>query len=190
MEREARLAIGRLTANDAAALATFFAVLAADAETVRFFHPHPLTEDFAEELCRRVARCRDRFYVARYRTRIVGYLMLRGWDEGFAVPSFGSCVHPHYRGCGLGQLLLIHAIREAGALAATHLRLTVYKANARAVHVYRKFGFLFHEKNEHELVGLLELSRQLALPPQTVDEAQLETRTRTRPPNAPEDRAA
>src|SRR5229473_4387252 len=106
------LAIERLAANDAAALAAFFQVLAADAETVRFFHPHPLTAEFAHELCRRQSHARDRFYIARYRGQIAGYLMLRGWEEGFAVPSFGGCVHPVFRGRGLGQTLLAHAIQE------------------------------------------------------------------------------
>jgi len=157
------LTIERLAAGDAAPLEAFFEVLAADPETARFFHPHPLTAEFAHELCRRQSFARDRFYVARYRGQMAGYLMLRGWEEGFAVPSFGGCVHPAFRGRGLGQALLAHAIREARALAAPRLRLTVYKANARAVHVYRKFGFIFREKNEHELVGLLELCSSLQL---------------------------
>src|SRR5438132_7164338 len=164
MIETADLAIDRLAAGDAASLGAFFEVLAADPETVRFFHPHPLTTEFAGALCRRQCRARDRFYLARSGTQVVGYLMLRGWEEGFAVPSFGGCVHPEFRGRGLGQLLLAHAIREARALAAPRLRLTVYKANARAVHVYRKFGFVFHEKNEHELVGLLELAPDLKCP--------------------------
>src|SRR5205085_2238595 len=69
-----------------------------------------------------------------------------------------GCTHPELRGAGLGHLLLVHAIAESRAAGATRLRLTVYKENVRAVHIYRKFGFVFSEKNEHELVGLLELS--------------------------------
>src|SRR5260370_4843922 len=71
------LTIERLAVNDAAPLAAFFAALAADPETVRFFHPHPLTAEFAYELCRRQSHARDRFYVARYRGQMAGYLMLR-----------------------------------------------------------------------------------------------------------------
>ncbi|HEV3079585.1 MAG TPA: GNAT family N-acetyltransferase [Gemmataceae bacterium] len=167
------LTIERLGANDAAPLGAFFQVLAADPETVRFFHPHPLTVEFAHELCRRQTHARDRFYVARYRGHMAGYLMLRGWEEGFAVPSFGGCVHPAFRGRGLGKALLAHAIQEARALAAPRLRLTVYKANARAVHVYRKFGFAFREKNEHELIGLLEISPDLRSPAQAVEKTEL-----------------
>jgi ribosomal protein S18 acetylase RimI-like enzyme len=83
--------------------------------------------------------------------------MLRGWDEGYETPSFGGCTHPELRGAGLGQFLLAHAIAESRAAGARRLRLTVYKENVRALHIYQKFGFLFSDKNDYEAVGLLDL---------------------------------
>jgi ribosomal protein S18 acetylase RimI-like enzyme len=62
----------------------------------------------------------------------------------------------------LGQFLLAHAIAESRAAGARRLRLTVYKENVRALHIYRKFGFLFSDKNDHELVGLIDLGSALA----------------------------
>jgi GNAT superfamily N-acetyltransferase len=89
--------------------------------------------------------------------------MLRGWDEGYQIPSFGACVHPSSRGDGLGQWLLEHAIGEARMAGAPKLRLSVYRANQRALHIYRKFGFVFEERNSEELVGWLTLGP--AIPP-------------------------
>jgi ribosomal protein S18 acetylase RimI-like enzyme len=171
----ASLIVDGLSANDTEPLAALFEALATDAETVRFFHPHPLTPAYAVELCRRVATCRDRYFVARYRSHLIGYGMLRGWDEGFAVPSFGACVYPDVRGVGLGQALLAHAVQQSIALGAPRLRLTVYKANERGIHVYRKFGFVFTEKNEHELVGLLDLTQKVGSIQRPVDVDRLES---------------
>jgi ribosomal protein S18 acetylase RimI-like enzyme len=150
--------IRKIFADDAATLGDFFMAVAADAETVRFFHPHPFTREFAAELCRKVGACRDRYYVACCKDRVISYMMLRGWDEGFTIPSFGVCNHPDLRNVGLGHALLAHAIHESREAGAPQLRLTVFKNNDRAVHVYRKFGFLFHDKNEQELVGLLDIA--------------------------------
>ena len=147
----------RLSAANACRLGTFFELLRADAETVHFFHPHPLTSSFAAALCARQDSCLDRHYITGYHGHIVAYSMLRGWDEGYETPSFGGCTHPELHGAGLGQLLLIHALAECRAAGADRLRLTVYTENVRALHIYRKSGFVFSEKNEHELVGLVDL---------------------------------
>jgi ribosomal protein S18 acetylase RimI-like enzyme len=164
----------RLSAADASRLGTFFERLRADPETVHFFHPHPLTAAFAATLCARQNRCLDRYYISGYHGHIVAYSMLRGWDEGYATPSFGGCTHPELRGAGLGQLLLMHAIAECRAVGAAKLRLTVYWENVRALHIYRKYGFVFSEKNEHELVGLADLSTSVPTSPSGPDMAKLD----------------
>jgi ribosomal protein S18 acetylase RimI-like enzyme len=164
----------RLSAADAGRLGTFFELLRADPETLRFFHPHPLTLSFATILCARQNSCLDRHYITGYHGHIVAYSLLRGWDEGYDTPSFGGCTHPELRGAGLGQLLLTHAIAESRAAGARKLRLTVYKENVRALHIYRKFGFVFSDKNEHELVGLVDVSGPVLTSTRGPDRAQLD----------------
>jgi len=168
------IVIRRVSADDATALGNFFTAVAADAEAVRFFHPHPFTCELAEELCHRVVVCRDRYYVACYQDHVIAYMMLRGWDEGYTVPSFGVCNHPALRDVGLGQALLTHAVEESRSDGAPQLRLTVFKSNERAVHVYRKFGFVFHEKNERELVGLLDLANCSTIPTRPINLAKIQ----------------
>jgi ribosomal protein S18 acetylase RimI-like enzyme len=168
------LATQRLSAADAERLGDFFELLRADPETTRFFHPHPLTKAFAVSLCARQGSCLDRYYITHYDGRIAGYSMLRGWDEGYETPSFGGCTHPEMRGAGLGHLLLSHAIAESRTAGARRLRLTVYKENVRALHLYRKFGFVFSDKNEHECVGLLDLSSADLCEPAPPDIAKIE----------------
>ncbi|MCS6976153.1 MAG: GNAT family N-acetyltransferase [Gemmatales bacterium] len=146
-----------LQADDLAPLVEFFAQIADDPETVRFFHPHPLTADFAQWLCARLDSTRDEYFAMWEQGQIIGYGMLRGWDEGYDVPSFGVCLLPPRRSEGHGQRLLRYALERCRLRGARRVRLTVYRDNDRAVHIYRKFGFVFTPKNERELVGMLDL---------------------------------
>jgi ribosomal-protein-alanine N-acetyltransferase len=176
------IVIRRIVAEDGPALGNFFTALAGDNETVHFFHPHPFTPEFAAELCAKTAVRKDRYYVACFKETIIAYMMLRGWDEGYAIPSFGVCAHPALRDVGLGQALLAHAVAECKAVAAAKLRLTVFKNNERAAHVYRKFGFVFTDKNEHESVGVLDLEKCPPIPVRPIKLSKLnawfESRTR------------
>ncbi len=174
MTRVSRLMIEKLSAADAEPLGGFFETLHADAETARFFHPHALTREYARELCNRVATSHDLYFVARWSGRIAGYSLMRGWDEGYDVPSVGVCVHPLLRNAGLGHVLMGHAVEQARAAGAPRVRLTVYKANERGVHVWAKFGYVFTLKNDFEWVGLLSLLPPPMLPSARLDLAKLE----------------
>jgi ribosomal protein S18 acetylase RimI-like enzyme len=168
------LEIRRIRTTDAAVLGDFFEELGADAETVRFFHPHSLTRVYAALLCGGAATRLDHHYVALYRGRPAAYSLLRGWDDGYAVPSWGGCVHPELRSAGMGHALLLHAVAESRAAGATRLRLTVYKANQRGVHLYSKFGFVFQDKDEKSVVGVLDLTAPLVLPAREPDPMRLQ----------------
>ncbi len=146
-----------VSAGDAEKLGAFFEAIDRDEETRPFFHPHPLSKDYAVELCNRIERIKDAYFIALQSHGISAYSMLRGWDEGYQIPSFGCCVHPQLRNAGLGKQLLAHAIDESRSRGAEKLRLTVFKKNERAIAVYRRFGFEFTDKNNEEYIGVLKL---------------------------------
>ncbi len=102
----------RLKPADDAALADFFASLSAGGDD-RFFHPHPFTLAEAVRVCRLVGR--DLYLVASRGGRILAYGMLRGWDEGYVVPSLGVAVRPEARGTGLARAFMtfLHAAEHA-----------------------------------------------------------------------------
>ena len=109
------LEIRPIATDDSDALARFFGVLGA-AGVEQFFHPHPLTSEAAALRANYAGR--DVYLVLVHGREIVGYGMLRGWDEGYSVPSLGIAVHPHMQGCGLGRRLmhaLHHVALERGA---------------------------------------------------------------------------
>jgi ribosomal protein S18 acetylase RimI-like enzyme len=161
------IVIRQIAKGDGSILGDFLAALTTDPETVKFFHPHPFSREFAAQLCDSAATRKDRYYVACFQGVVIAYMMLRGWDEGYSVPSFGVCAHPALRDVGLGQALMAHAVAECRAVGASKLRLTVFKDNARGVHVYSKFGFVFQDKNEHELIGILDLATPPRIPVQS-----------------------
>jgi ribosomal protein S18 acetylase RimI-like enzyme len=146
-----------LRADDAPALTALFAALEADPEARRFFHPHPLTREMADSLCARSPSARDRYDVAECGGLLVGYAMLRGWDEGYTVPSFGAAVHPEFRGQGLGRALLRYEVAAARAAGAVRLRLTVYRANRAACRLYAHEGFRLEPRGDDQWLGLLDL---------------------------------
>jgi ribosomal protein S18 acetylase RimI-like enzyme len=148
------LEIRRVTPEWAAALARFFDELRAAGDET-FFHPHPLTAEQAQAVAAHVGR--DLYYVATGDARVLGYAMLRGWDEGYAIPSLGIALAPNARGIGLGQVLM-HFLHAAARLrGAARVRLKVYSGNVRAVTLYRAFGYEFTPGGDAELVGLLDL---------------------------------
>lgn len=143
--------------GDAGALADFFAIVGADAGAVSFFHPHPFDRATAEAICNRTGR--DEYFAVSEAGEILGYGMLRGWDEGYEVPAFGVCVRCDQRGRGLGNLLLGFAIERARAAGAPSMMLKVFEDNVAARTLYERSGFTFSERTPDgsQLVGRLRL---------------------------------
>jgi ribosomal protein S18 acetylase RimI-like enzyme len=162
-----------LQPSDAAALGDFLVAAAADAPTAELFHPHPLTREFAAELCGKLPAIKDRYFALFVGGKVAGYAMLRGWDEGYKVPSFGICVHPALQNAGVGHVLTTFGIEESRRAGAEKVRLTVYKRNERAAHLYAKYGFVFADKDEQSWVGVLDLTANGSLLERTADEAKL-----------------
>jgi ribosomal protein S18 acetylase RimI-like enzyme len=120
-----------------------------------FFRPHPMTDEVAVRICAYDGR--DLYYAACAAGGLVAYGLLRGWEEGFDIPSLGIAIHPEARGRGLARPFMAFLHAAAKVRGATKVRLTVYRDNQRAVELYRRLGYIFESKNERELVGVLSL---------------------------------
>lgn len=111
------------------------------------FDPFPLTADEAERIALQPRR--DAYFVASLQGELVAMSMLRGFDEGFEVPSFGIFVdHRHHRQ-GIGRQLTAWTVDEARRREYPSVRLSVYASNAGALRLYRTLGF---GEQERELV--------------------------------------
>jgi ribosomal protein S18 acetylase RimI-like enzyme len=136
------------------ALKTFLEALEASGDD-RGFKPHPFTDEVLERLAHH--RGKDFYCVLVDGDRVLGYGMLRGWDEGYAVPSLGIAVHPAARRQGLGRLLMQHLHGRARKQGAVRVRLRVLQDNATAIALYREMGYRMESKEGPYLVGFLEL---------------------------------
>jgi GNAT superfamily N-acetyltransferase len=135
-------------------LSDLFCALSANGDG-KLFYPHPLTSEEARKLC----RCSgpDQYFVATVNCRILGYGMLRGWDEGYAIPSLGLAVHPDARGQGLSGFLMRGLIQEARNRRAPQLRLTADASRLRLINFFVRHGFVFSPFKPGRLLGMLDL---------------------------------
>lgn len=148
------LEIRRIGPEWADGLAAFFAAIREAGDC--HFRPHPFTPEFAQTLS--CYQGMDLYYVLVGSSKVVGYGMLRGWDEGYQIPSLGIAIHPEYRGKHFGGLMMGFLHAAARFHGARRVRLKVYAENESALAMYRKLGYRFDlPMDKGQLVGVLEL---------------------------------
>jgi ribosomal protein S18 acetylase RimI-like enzyme len=139
-------------------LGELFSALAVDGQ--EFFHPHPLTVEYARKLCEEESW--SSYFVLLSRGVAAGYGMLIAAEEldgaGVAVPQLGIAIHPGYRGQGLGRLMMLFLHAAARAAGMERIGLHVYKRNTRARELYASLGYTFVERDADGLLGTLVLS--------------------------------
>ena len=118
------------------------------------FHPHPLTYEKVIEIANYVGN--DLYFLQIKNKKIIGYGMLRGWDEGFTIPSLGLVIHPTYRKQGYGKKFIEFLHNQAKIKGSAKIRLKVYCDNIRALKLYRSFGYSF-VKESNQLIGFYKL---------------------------------
>jgi ribosomal protein S18 acetylase RimI-like enzyme len=135
-------------------LGDFFKAIGISCE--EYFHPHAFTEEFAKAL---VQYCgKDLYYLLVDGKTVLAYGILRGWDQGYEIPSLGIVVLPEAQGGKLGELMMHFLHGAARRKGARQVRLKVYRSNASARNLYRKLGYRFDPiEEEGQLVGRLDL---------------------------------
>jgi ribosomal protein S18 acetylase RimI-like enzyme len=121
-----------------AALQRFFADLAAAGDDV-FFHPHAGDATALRVIAEQPGK--DLYVVFVEDDEVRTYGLLRGWNEGYAVPSLGIAVHPAARTCGLGRLMMEYLEAMARYRSASAIRLRVHKDNSLAIAMYERRGY-------------------------------------------------
>ncbi len=146
----------RLAPDLSPGLTLFFESLTASRDDL-FFHPHPFTAAEAMRLCSYTGQ--DLYLVAVYDGYVLGYGLLRGWDEGYAIPSLGIAVHPSARGTGLGAAFMQYLHAAATARGAKSIRLKVYADNLRAKALYERLGYRSAGESDGQLLYTLALGK-------------------------------
>ncbi len=91
-----------LQIEDAAALASMLRIQ--PPEYAHFFHAFAFDVDAIAKILSE--RQRDYYAGIFWQGELVGFFMLRGWDKGYEVPSYGVLIDARYSGYGLARLSL------------------------------------------------------------------------------------
>jgi RimJ/RimL family protein N-acetyltransferase len=140
--------IVRMVVNEAHDLAVLFH--SADPEYSKYFTPFSFDEETLRNML--LTAVKDQFFSIKVNNRLSGFYMLRGFDEGYQIPSYGVWIAPEYAGCGLAKLSLQHAICFCKVNRVKKLMLKVAQENTIPKKIYEDFGFIqqgFDERNNN-----------------------------------------
>ena len=99
----------------------------------------------------------DVHVLGRVDGEVVAFGMLRGWQEGYEVPSLGIAVRPDREDAGYGRAMMIALKRLARERGATQIRLRVHPDNLRARRLYDGQGYREAGVERGETLMLLDL---------------------------------
>ena len=155
LPRLAHLEIKQVDSRAEPILSDFFKLLKINGDNI-YFHPH----NFDQETAHRIVtyRGQDLYYLMTMDEIALGYGLLRGWDEGYAIPSLGIAIHPSFRSQGLSKLFMSFLHVAARLKGAKKIRIKVYPQNITALKLYKQLGYEFSTKLEkNQLVGYINL---------------------------------
>jgi ribosomal-protein-alanine N-acetyltransferase len=153
------LEVVRLAPEWQEGLQQFFQDLKASGDEV-FFSPHPSDVDSIRRIAAHDGK--DLYYLLVEHGKVLGYGMLRGWDEGYQIPSLGLAIHPSARGQGLGKMFMDFLHLLASRRGADKVRLRVRANNEKALNLYKILGYAFEEDTKQAgfLVGFKNMGRE------------------------------
>jgi len=125
-------------------------------ESENVFHPHELScLGFYKEIKN---KNKDKYFLLFNddNNDIISYGLIRGFDEGYKIPSIGLLVDKNYRSKGYGEKLLNYIHSYLKMCDVDVVRLTVEKQNHLAISLYNKYGYVFKEEG-HRLIGFKNL---------------------------------
>lgn len=121
----------------------------------RQFNPFPLDADSATRLLDKASK--DLIFGLWIQGSLAAVSMLRGFDEGYTVPSFGIIVDAQSQNQGIGSQLTRWTLQWADEHDFETVRLSVFSDNPAAYALYQKNGFIEtsstgDKKNRQKLV--------------------------------------
>jgi RimJ/RimL family protein N-acetyltransferase len=83
----------------------------------------------------------DKYFGLFLKKDLIGFYMLRGFDKGYEIPSYGVWISSKYADKGLSTLTLYHAFAFCKLNGIKTLMLKVHPDNSTAKNLYEKLGF-------------------------------------------------
>jgi len=132
------LEIKKLTADQSEQLALL--LQSEDKEYSKYFIPFLYDIETISGILSKAIK--DQFYGIYVKNGIAGFYMLRGFDEGYSVPSYGVWISEKYSNKGLSTFTLQHALSICKLNSIKKIMLKVHPDNIAARHIYEKHGFI------------------------------------------------
>jgi RimJ/RimL family protein N-acetyltransferase len=152
------LQITPLRPADGGALARMLSV--AQPGYIRHFHPFSFDEaSIAQQLTQAK---KDQYWGICWQDALIGFFMLRGFDEGYARPAFGVFIDEAFANKGLGSLALQYSLSWCKLNGVEKIMLKVHPENQYARRAYEQAGFVFCETCPQS--GQLLMEKVLRLP--------------------------
>lgn len=107
----------------------------------QFFIPFKTNVESIRHILDQVQR--DQYWGIRVNTELAGFFMLRGFDAGYEVPSFGVYIAQNFSRNGLAKLALEYALIWCRLNHCKQIMLSVHPDNIFACRTYEKAGFKF-----------------------------------------------
>lgn len=138
MDGENNLIFREIQSSDCALLEAFF-VQNNVPEVTNTFTAFPMNEESARFITQWSHK--DKYYLLFSDGQAVGVSMLRGFDEGYSIPSFGVLIDHRFQNQGFGKKLLEQTVEQARLMGCQKIRLSVYGVNAAGRKIYEAIGF-------------------------------------------------
>ncbi|MCW8803218.1 MAG: GNAT family N-acetyltransferase [Ignavibacteriaceae bacterium] len=100
--------------------------------------------DYSEEFIKKILieKKLDKYFGLFLKRDLIGFYMLRGFDEGYDIPSYGVWISSEYSNKGLSTLTLYHAFSFCRINKIKTMMLKVHPDNTLAKNLYEKLGFV------------------------------------------------
>ena len=114
-------------------------LLASDETYTQYFIPFSFEANTIKKILEGATK--DQYFGVFIGRELAGFYMLRGFDEGYDIPSYGIWIAETFAGLGLSKLTLQHAISYCKVNGIKRIMLKVHPENAIAKKTYEDFGF-------------------------------------------------
>lgn len=132
------LEINELTSDHASILSR--KLLEENKNYIQHFIPFDFSENTIKDILNK--KKTDKFFGLFLNKELIGFYMLRGFDQGYDVPSYGVWISSNYANKGLSKLTLYHAFSVCKLNNINTLMLKVHPENTIAKKLYEKLGFI------------------------------------------------
>lgn len=122
---------------------------------LNFFYPHDMSRESLNSMLEH--KKKDIYKIVIHKDKIIGYGILRGWDEGFEIPSLGIIIDKDFRGIGLSKTLMRFLEVNAKLMSSKKIRIVVHKNNQIAYNLYRSLNYEFEVYNLDQLISFKQI---------------------------------